>query len=273
MFRKILDCIHIIKYIKLNVNITRTFYNNSKAIIHLEQNLRKHQALNETRLERSKRIEKPKKPFDLTLYFNKAPNKHDFFMFHFNCWWKNIKLEYKKYANQVDYEQNQRLGSDMASALFILKHKGRVKFKNSEDWIEKIMKNDSNLPTTYDVQFVLEAIDLKGYPLEFDNINNICNLYNLKWLSLKGCDTVNDWFMDKLAAEYPMLEYFDVSECINLTERGLEALYKMANLKKLIVTNHHNSVAFDLTCFLLEDVNPYLTCVVLKPEKNLLLED
>ncbi|KZC12234.1 ATP synthase subunit s-like protein [Dufourea novaeangliae] len=176
----------------------------------------------------------------LVFFSTEVPQMHNFFTFHTKHWLEYLKKKYITYAQNRMYKENLKLGSDLASAKCVLKR---------------------------------EAIDLKGFPIQFETIDTICNLFQLRWMSLRGCKTINDWAMDKIVAEFPALEYLDVSECINVTERGLEALYKLPNLKKLIITNFYHTAAFELTCVMLEDINSYLKCEIREPEKKLLPDE
>lgn len=267
----------ITSYNKLYYTIARTFYNDEKAVSFLSQDLLKRQGIDKLKIGMNKKcvILPPSRSRTKGFIFStEAPRVHDFITFNLKEWWAQKKKEYRLFAQKKYYERYLMLGTDLATAYFVVKYGGRVKLKGHSDWIESLKKGDiSQLPTDYDPDFILEAVDLRGYPIEFDNLNNILNLHHLKWLSLRGCETINDWALDKLSTRYPTLEYFDISECINVSERGLEALYRMPNLKKLVVTNYYNSVALELTCFMLEDINPCLRCEILKPEKKLLSEE
>ncbi|XP_015434593.1 PREDICTED: ATP synthase subunit s-like protein [Dufourea novaeangliae] len=259
---------------KLYINIVRGFYNDRGAISFLLQNLRTK------RTNPANIVYKEKKKMDDTTYTDtslvffstEVPQMHNFFTFHTKHWLEYLKKKYITYAQNRMYKENLKLGSDLASAKCVLKRGGRVKFYN-QDWIEIEKGKPPQLPTIYDPQFVVEAIDLKGFPIQFETIDTICNLFQLRWMSLRGCKTINDWAMDKIVAEFPALEYLDVSECINVTERGLEALYKLPNLKKLIITNFYHTAAFELTCVMLEDINSYLKCEIREPEKKLLPDE
>ncbi|XP_003704581.3 distal membrane arm assembly component 2 [Megachile rotundata] len=263
---------------KININAVRLFYNDKESINHFLQYLRKRHSMMQMKYEDDERKAETKTydestPIKSLLFYKpNAPEMHDFFTFNWKYWWEHKKLQYRKIAQKYRYDKNEVLGPDIATAKFILISGGRVKFANQNDWIDATNKKEiSKIPTDYQPEFILEGLDLRGYPLEYENLYTICNLYHLKWLSLRGCDTINDWSIDKLAAEYPNLEYLDISECKNVTDRGLQALYKTPNLKQLIVTDFTTSAAFELTCLLLQDINPYLNCKILKPEKELLL--
>ncbi|XP_076643362.1 distal membrane arm assembly component 2 [Halictus rubicundus] len=260
-----------LRFCNKHVTIRRNFYNSKGAINFLLHNLRKK------RMDVSNVVYKEKEEPEITLtlkdmlFSREALEKHHFLAFHFKEWWAHVKKDYQRYSAGKRYKEDTLLGSDIASTKFILRCGGRVKLYNQNDWLEKIEKHRlPDLPTVYDPDFVVESIDLKGYPIAFENWEYMSNLLQLRWLCVRGCNTVDDWVLDKIALEYPALEYLDVSDCIHVTERGLEALYKIPNLKKLIVTNFYKSAALELTCFMLEDINPYLKCEILQPNMELI---
>lgn len=196
-----------------------------------------------------------------------APKETDFSIVNIMKWYKHQKVEYAKSSQEFDPQRHNILGADLATAHFILFRGGRIKFKGNTHWIERGKKSSYELPITYDPNYSLETVDVNGFDLYYEGLSNFCGLTKLKWLSLKDCKNIDDWGLDKISAELPKLEYLDISGC-GITERGLESLYRMINLKKLIVTNRHKSVAFELSCFMLEDCMPGLTCEILTPEEK-----
>lgn len=165
-------------------------------------------------------------------------------------------------------ERHQILGSNLAAAHFLVHRGAKVKFVGKPEWVEKDKEGNYTLPDRYEPRYLVEAIDANGMKLYYDGLGNMRYLHELKWLSLKGCKPIDDWCLDRISSGYTKLEYLDISECEKVTERGLEALYRMHALKKLIVTNYHNSPAFELTCMMLEDCCPHIVCEIRKPEEK-----
>lgn len=254
----------------LQINVTRSFYNNYEAIMHFIQYIRKRQATVGTKPKQYNHTYDPPRGMLLRI---EAPNLYDFSTLRLRDWWKHKRDSFKEFVESNEYEKYATLGPDLAAAKFIIFVGGKIRFKNHDEWIDRTKKNEiSKLPNIYDESYILEEIDLNRFPLRYKHLHFIFNLYSLKSLNFRGCKTVDDWFLDKLSAEFPMLEHLDISECENVTERGLESLYRMPNLKKLIVTNFYGSAAFDLTCFMLEDVNPYLVCQIQQLKQKCLPE-
>ncbi|CAL7951379.1 unnamed protein product [Xylocopa violacea] len=240
-------------------NVPQLFYNNYEAITFFIKYLRKRQALSEPV---SQKTEEKRSIVEYLMILGTSD-----FSFSLKEWWAKKLDEMRRSVEKDTYERYIRLGPDLAAAMFVIKIGGKVKFKGENEWIDRTKKERiSKFPKKFDPNYILDELDLNKYPLRYEHLHFIFNLYYLRSLSLKGCRTIDDWALDKLSAEFPMLEYLNISECKNVTEKGLGALYRMPNLKAIIVTNFQGTAAFDLTCFLLEDVNPYLQCIVQQPK-------
>ncbi|XP_043484140.1 distal membrane-arm assembly complex protein 2 [Leptopilina heterotoma] len=184
-----------------------------------------------------------------------------------------LRENYAKSIKEVEKEEQKYiparlniLGSDLGVAHFVIFRGGRVKFRHKEKWYQKIDdKQPEDLPEKFDARFIAAAIDCTDMKLYYEGLLNFENLTRVKWLSFRGNPVFDEWCLDRVVGQIPCVEYLDVSNCPKLNERGLEALYKLFYLKKLIVTNYEDSVAFELTCLMLEDCNPNLECIILKP--------
>ena len=207
----------------------------------------------------------PEKPKKFVWFPTAAPKETDLAFGNVLKWFKHNKVEYIKLTQAFNPMRHDILGANLATAHFIIHRGGRIRFKGNTYWTEQNKKGSYELPNKYDPRYILEAVDVNGFDLYYEGLSNLCGLTKLKWLSLKDCKNINDWGLDKISAEFPKLEYLDISGCEKITERGLESLYRMMNLKKLIVTNYNKSVAFELSCFMLEDCIPGLTCDIFMP--------
>lgn len=224
----------------------------------------------EADLHRSTPNDDPNKPKTI-MWFPTEATAQPFEVGNLKNWYKYHKLKAIRKAQEFIPHRHEILGASLATAHFIVHRGGKVKFKNSNFWVELNKDGTSDLPNEYEPYYIIEAVDTNEYDLQYEGLSNMCGLESLKWLSLKNCKNIDDWGLDKISAEYPKLEYLDISGCEKITERGLESLYRMLSLKTLIVTNHYKSVAFELTCMMLEDCMPGLTCEIhealKKPEK------
>lgn len=183
-------------------------------------------------------------------------------------WWRRKHREMEIYDQRFVKERHQILGSNLAAAHFLVHRGGKVKFAHSPDWVVKDEDDEYDLPQNYVSGYVVEAIDANGINLYYEGLQNISHLNGLKFFSLRGCKPIDDFCLDRISSQYPRLEHLDVSNCKNVSERGLEALYRMRSLKTLVVTNHHASPAFELTCLMLEDCIPDLKCDIRTPEQE-----
>lgn len=216
----------------------------------------------ETALHESRIGDDPEKPKNVFWFPTNAPKQTDFSIGNFLRWFAHQKELIIKRNQRFIPERHEALGADLATAHFLVKRGGRVRFRGNSHWTERDEKDNINLPNTYDSRYIVEAIDVNGFDLRYEGLSNLCGLIKLKWLSLKNCKNIDDWGLDKISAEFPELEYLDISGCEKITERGLECLYRMSFLKTLIVTNYNKSVAFELTCMMLEDCIPGLSCEI-----------
>lgn len=186
---------------------------------------------------------------------------------------RSLRENYRKTVQDMEKERQKYiperlnlLGSDLGVAHFVIFRGGRVKFRHKEKWYQKVDdKQPEDLPGNFDAKYIVAAIDCTNMKLYYEGLLNFENLTRVKWLSFRGNAVFDEWCLDRVVGQMPCVEYLDVSNCPKLNERGLEALYKLFYLKKLIVTNYEDSVAFELTCLMLEECMPNLTCIILKP--------
>lgn len=176
----------------------------------------------------------------------------------------NFRREQQKFMQaRVDF-----LGIDLAIAHFLIYRGGKARFRGSDKWIEiNEDKKTVDIPNVFDPNYVLTGFDASGIELYYEALENFKNVPKVTHINFARSPYFDEWFMDKVSGMFPNLEYLDVSDCPRLSERGLEALYKNANLKTLIVTNNYKSAAFELTCMMLEDVIPELKIQIITPEE------
>nr|XP_050868339.1 distal membrane-arm assembly complex protein 2 [Vespula vulgaris] len=190
-----------------------------------------------------------------------APPPQTFSIGNIKSWWEyNKRLLFAK-QQEFNFKRASTLGSNIAAAYFVIEWSGKVKFKNS-NWLEATKDKPVRLPNSYKPNYIIIGIDASNTLICYEGLKNMNSLHYLKWLSFKGCEYIDDWCIDKISAQYPSLEYLDISDCKNVTERALEAIYKLYNLKTLIVTNHQKSATFELTCLMLEECNTNLQCKI-----------
>ncbi|GFG33747.1 hypothetical protein Cfor_05484 [Coptotermes formosanus] len=176
----------------------------------------------------------------------------------FRKWIKEVKRDAAILDMRYIPERHQILGSNLAAAHFLVHRGAAVRFVGSTEWIKR-RGDEYDLPNKYDPDYLIEAIDILDMKLYYEGLQNMTNLGSLQWLSLQNCLEVDDWWLDRISNEYRMsLEYLDISNCVQVTERGIGALYRMTKLRTLKVHSIASSHMFQLACLMLEDIHPQL---------------
>lgn len=175
------------------------------------------------------------------------------------AWWAKKKQEKTIIMQTYLPERSQRLGSELAAAHFIVFRGGAVKFFGEDRWIKADDFGNYSLPEFYDGNKFLEAIDCSKMEIYYEGLSNLRDLSRLQWLSFQDCETIDDWCLDRISYLFrDTIVYLDLRECPNYTYRGLGALYKMNKLKILYVDDIQLSRSFEMTCLMLQDINPSL---------------
>ncbi|XP_011497173.1 PREDICTED: ATP synthase subunit s-like protein [Ceratosolen solmsi marchali] len=166
----------------------------------------------------------------------------------------------------VNHEIEKYVGYDLALAYFLVSNGGKVKFKGQDEWIQLNKDNKTvDLPQKYDPNYIVTEIDASDFILYYNGLENFKNSSKIKKAIFKRSPLFDDWYMDRISSYFPCLEYLDISDCPNVTERALEALYRCSDLQTLIITDYKNTVSFQLTCLMLNDCIPDLKIEILKP--------
>lgn len=175
------------------------------------------------------------------------------------AWWARKKQEKTIIMQTYLPERSQRLGCELAAAHFIVFRGGAVKFFGENRWIKADDFGNYSLPEFYDGNKFLEAIDCSKMEIYYEGLSNLRDLSRLQWLSFQDCETIDDWCLDRISYLFrDTVVYLDLRECPNYTYRGLGALYKMNKLKILYVDDIQLSRSFEMTCLMLQDINPSL---------------
>ncbi|XP_023019946.1 distal membrane arm assembly component 2 [Leptinotarsa decemlineata] len=174
-------------------------------------------------------------------------------------WWGKKVDEYEIISQSYIPERHQILGNELAAAHFIVYRGGAVKFFNEDKWIKANEYKEYSLPRHYQTDKYLQAIDCSNMNLRYEGLVNIRGLKKVEWLSLNGCDNMDDWCLDTISNIFShSLLYLDLRNCPKITYRGIGALYKMQNLKILYLDDFLKSTVYELTCLMLQEVNPDL---------------
>uniref|UniRef100_A0A6P7GW71 ATP synthase subunit s-like protein n=1 Tax=Diabrotica virgifera virgifera TaxID=50390 RepID=A0A6P7GW71_DIAVI len=174
-------------------------------------------------------------------------------------WWAKKKEHESKVLQSYIPERHQILGNELAAAHFIVHRGGSVKFFNEDKWIKADDDNNYSLPRHYEEEKILQAIDCTDMDLYYEGLVNIRDLAKVEWLSFNGCPHIDDWCLDRISNIFShSLIYLDLRNCPKITSKGLAALYKLEQLKILYLDDFLRSTQYELTCLLLQEVNPDL---------------
>lgn len=175
--------------------------------------------------------------------------------------WDKKKEREERHMQQFVPERHEILGPDLATAHFILHRGGAVKFLNSQNWMRADENGEFNLPNTHNPQFKVEALRCDNMKLYYEGLENIRWLQHLKFISFRNIKTFDDWCLDRISgSQCNKLEILDISNT-SCTSRGLSCLYRLNNLKLLIVDDPKSSLEYELTCSMLEESLPNLQIV------------
>lgn len=179
--------------------------------------------------------------------------------------WKFNKEKQERYLQQFIPERHSTLGNDLAAAHFMVHRKGRVKFVGQQEWTQMDKDGNYSLPDKYVHGMFVESIDCENMEIYYEGMENLRRLKHLRFLSYKNVKNFDDWSLDRLSgSEYESLEVLDLSGT-EITYRGLQALYRVPSLKKLILHDPYRSLEWKLTLAMLQDIMPNLEIVETKP--------
>lgn len=194
---------------------------------------------------------------------------YDWTMKSIYSWYKRKRTEFHKYNQRYIVERVKALGSDLAAAHFVVYRGGAVRFQGQDNfirWADKKEEYCINLPETYDPKYFIEAIDISGLAIYYQGLENLKNLYKLKWLSLRNNPCLDNWCLDYIGYAIPNLEYLDISDCPLITANGIASLHKLTQLKELVVNS--DNIEFQMACFALEDITPGLFVSILNKDDD-----
>jgi len=102
--------------------------------------------------------------------------------------------------------------------------------------------------------------------LYYEGLENVRRLYKLKYLSFKNVKQFDDWCLDRVSgSEFDVLEVLDLSGT-SITEKGLQALYRITSLRKLILEDPDRNIGWKLTLAMLQEAIPKLEIVEIKEQ-------
>ncbi|XP_041352812.1 distal membrane-arm assembly complex protein 2-like [Gigantopelta aegis] len=163
-------------------------------------------------------------------------------------------------------ERHKILGPDLATAHFIVKRKGAVKFVGHDSWFRLNKAGRYNLPNRRVDGMELEAVDASGTKLMSAGFENFVDLENLRYLNVSNCVNMDDWCLACFHQFADTLEFLDISDCPQITERGIACLHHLKHLQALKMKNLPKVENPQLVILMLEELLP--NCKIFGPDYN-----
>ncbi|XP_069063613.1 distal membrane-arm assembly complex protein 2 isoform X2 [Pleurodeles waltl] len=147
-------------------------------------------------------------------------------------------------------------GKYVASVYFVLCQRGSARFQGQEEWFRADKKGKFSWDFINHKDVPVEAVDLSGCLVNYDGLENIACLGELKYLNLSNCPNLDDFCLSRLHVFKDTLEELQLSGCPRVTERGLATLHHLENLKYLDVSDLPSVSNKPLIAILLEEILP-----------------
>lgn len=169
-------------------------------------------------------------------------------------WWGNVQIEAAAKDQMYNAQRVAALGFDLAAAHFIIHRKGKVRFKEAQEWVQQDEDGVYELARHFQPGVFVEEIDARGVNLVYEGLESMKNLKHLKNLIVAGCPHIDDWCIDRICGEYyDTLEHLDISGCTKVTQRGVAALARLRKLRTLKLHGMDGIKDIKLLCLLLRD--------------------
>ncbi|XP_069854948.1 distal membrane-arm assembly complex protein 2-like [Dipodomys merriami] len=154
----------------------------------------------------------------------------------------------------------EHYGPYVTGAYFALKLGGAVKFQGQE-WIRP-SKHGWISPSLGDLHSVpVEAVDVSGCVINYEGLDHILLLKELRSLSLQRCPHVDDWCLARLYPLAGSLQELSLAGCPRVSERGLACLHHLQNLRRLDISDLPAVSHPGLTHILVEEMLPHCEVV------------
>ncbi|XP_057569061.1 distal membrane-arm assembly complex protein 2 isoform X3 [Hippopotamus amphibius kiboko] len=154
----------------------------------------------------------------------------------------------------------ERYGLYIASAYFVLKQGGAVKFQDKE-WMRPHGRGLSSGELWKLQEVPIEAVDASGCAINYQGLDNLLALKELQSLSLQRCPHMDDWCLSRLYQLADSLQELSLAGCPRISERGLACLHHLQNLRRLNISDLPAVSNPGLTQILVEEMLP--NCEVL----------
>uniref|UniRef100_A0A8C5KK61 Distal membrane-arm assembly complex protein 2 n=1 Tax=Jaculus jaculus TaxID=51337 RepID=A0A8C5KK61_JACJA len=173
-----------------------------------------------------------------------------------------LRMEIHKmhWKNRPVSSIQEKYGPSIAGALFVLKQGGSVKFRDKE-WIRPDGRGRFSSEFLGFQGVPVEAVDASGCAINYQGLDHLLPLKELRSLWLRRCPNVDDWCLGRLHPLAGSLQELSLAGCPRISERGLACLHHLQNLRRLDISDLPAVSHPGLTQILVEEMLPH--CEVL----------
>lgn len=160
------------------------------------------------------------------------------------------KRQWTVKSQKLDVDKHIELGSDLATAQFVIGVCGGKILDDRGVWIER--KKD--LPPAYMKSFKLIAIDASRTNLMTEGTDNFADLQHLRSLDLSRSHNLDDFSCDQISRRFmksKTLETIDLSYNERISINGLNVLFRIPTLKCIRAINSGATRHQDIDLFTL----------------------
>ncbi|KAK7483527.1 hypothetical protein BaRGS_00025201 [Batillaria attramentaria] len=133
--------------------------------------------------------------------------------------------------NRVDEDRLKEVGPDRTCAEWLLRCGAGVRWKNMEHW----ERDYNSLPGSNYDRYKIEEIDATGSAVMAIGFPHLKGLRHVRRIILHDCRYLYDEALEYLPLVKDTLVFLQISNCGDITDRGLVPLTQLSNLKELIL--------------------------------------
>ncbi|XP_057882440.1 ATP synthase subunit s, mitochondrial [Melospiza georgiana] len=138
--------------------------------------------------------------------------------------------------NKVDHERIRAVGPDRAASEWLLRCGALVRYQGSPKW-----QQDYNaLPTGPLGRYRIEAISATDSCIMYRGFDYLDGLEHVRDIKLEKCMYIQDQCLQRLGETSTLqksLQQLKIISCGNVTDTGILALHRLANLKYLYLSD------------------------------------
>ncbi|XP_037013531.2 distal membrane-arm assembly complex protein 2 isoform X4 [Artibeus jamaicensis] len=191
--------------------------------------------------------------------------------------WSGVTKGIRGLSSAVAPEGNQRKGRRLLQFLadhfydmealreyLLQKQVSKVHQKNrfqGKEWIRSSGRRPSSLELLNFQAVPVESVDASDCAINYEGLDNVLVLKELRSLSLQRCPHVDDWCLSRLYQLADSLQELSLAGCPRVSERGLACLHHLQNLRRLDISDLPAVSNPGLTQILVEEMLP--NCEVL----------